>query len=159
MSWVLPLNEIDTIDNEKVGQTRETRVEFFPKEYSNLIFALSSLIALSAIYAFYKKKYDIFLLCVLILITSLDHWRDPQYGFRRDLDVFVVCVGFVYLFYLGIIRKVKSRSFWACFILVVVLFPLSWHFYYQGHMLLSTISHCVLHICGNMSVILFCSVI
>jgi hypothetical protein len=157
MSWGLPLNEIDTIDNEKVERTREPRVEFFPKEQSNVIFAFSFLIGLSAIYAFYKKQYDIFLVSILIFITSLDHWRDPQYGFRRNLDIFVVSAGFVYLCIRAIIRKIKSRLFWFSFIAVILSFYISWHLYYQGHVWLSTISHCILHICGNMSVILFCS--
>ena len=98
------------------------RKEFLPKEQSNVIFALSFLIGLTAIFAFYKKRYDLSLICVVVLITSLVHWNDPQYGFRRNLDIFAVCIGFVYLVYLGIIRKVRSFLFWFCLIAVVVLY-------------------------------------
>ena len=156
MSWGLPLNDIDTIDNEKVERTREPRKEFLPKEQSNVIFAFSFLIVLTAMYAFYKKRYDLSLICVIVLITSLVHWNDPQYGFRRNLDIFAVCMGFLYLVYLGIIRKIKSRLLWFCLIAIVVLFQLGRVLNDHGYIWLSTILHCILHICGNISVILLC---
>jgi len=131
-------------------------VPFLPKDQSDILFWLSLLIGVTAIYAFHKKQYDAGVLCIIILLTSLNHWRDPKFGFRRNVDMFVVCVGFIYLFVRAIILKINSLLFWICYVAVVLLFPASWYLHNRGHVWLSTFLHCGLHLCGNASVVIFC---
>jgi hypothetical protein len=131
--------------------------ELLPKEYANVIFYVSFLIAITAIYALSKKYYDIFVFCVLALLTSLNHWRDARFGFRRNIDMLVVNIGFIYLFIRAIILRVKSRLFWFLYFMVVLCYPVTWYLCYKEHMWMSTFVHCVLHLCGNSSVVIFCS--
>lgn len=133
-------------------------VPFLPKNQSDLLFWISFLIGFTAIYAFIKKKYDIFVICIIVFITSLNHWRDPMFGFRRNIDMFAVCSGFIYVFVRAIILKIDSPLFWICYITVVLTFPLGWYIYNQGYLWESTYIHCLLHLCGNTSVVLFCSI-
>ena len=130
--------------------------EFLPKDQANILFVLSFLILFTAIYAFSKKSYDVFVFCVLVFLTSINHWRDPQFGFRRNVDMFVVNLGFIYLFLRAIILGIDSILFWTCFALVAICFAATWHLYHQGHIWMSTLVHCVLHFCGNYTVILYC---
>lgn len=131
---------------------------FIPKEHSDLLFYFSFLIGVTAIYAFYKKKYDAFFLCVLITLTSLNHWKHPTFGINRNIDVVLVCFAVIYIFVRAIMVKIKSLLFWSCFILGLALYSFSWYLYYNGNMWLSTLSHCGFHICGNTAMVLYCGV-
>ena len=132
--------------------------EFLPKDQSNLLFEVSFLIAFTAAYAFIKKKYDLGVVCVLILVTSLIHWSDPKFGIKRNIDIIVVVCGFLYIFARAIILKIESPLFWISLISVFTLFPISWYLSDIGYVWLSTLVHCCLHICGNLSGVLFCTV-
>ena len=132
--------------------------EFLPKEQTNLLFAISCLIGFTAAYAFIRKKYDLGVVCVLILVSSLIHWSDPKFGIKRDIDVSIVTLGFLYIFARAVILKIESPLFWISLISVVILFPVSWYFLDVGHVWLSTLIHCCLHICGNLSAVLLCAI-
>ena len=129
-----------------------------PKEQSDTLFWISFLIGFTAIYAFNKKKYDIFVICVIVLITSLNHWRDPKFGFRRNIDILAVLFGFFYIFARAIIMKITSPLFWICYIAVVFLYPFGWYVKDHGYIWGSACVHCLLHLCGNASVVLFCGI-
>lgn len=131
--------------------------EFLPKDQANIIFAISFLIIFTSIYAFSKKYYDVAFFCILAFVTSINHWRDAQFGFRRNVDMLVVNIGFIYLFIRAIILGIKSVLFWFFFLAVGICFVATWHLYLQGHIWMSTLVHCVLHLCGNSTVVLFCS--
>jgi hypothetical protein len=131
---------------------------FLPKEQSYVIFYFSLLLGVSAIYAIYKKKYDAAAVCVLIVLTSLNHWKHPTFGLNRNLDMVLVCLAILYIFVRAIILKIRSLLFWTLFILGLALYPYGWYLYYTGNTWLSTASHCVLHICGNSSIILYSSI-
>ena len=150
-AWTYSSNNAPTKKDDSDG------AELVPKENANVIFYMSFLIAITAIYALSKKYYDIFVFCFLALLTSLNHWRDARFGFRRNVDMLVVNIGFIYLFVRAIILRVKSWLFWICYFMVVLCYPIGWYLLYQGHIWMSTLVHCVLHLCGNSTVVLFCS--
>lgn len=129
-----------------------------PKYCSELLFWLSFLLLFTAAYAFIKKNYDTFVICILIFITSLNFWRDPKFGFRRNIDMVVVCLGFIYVLVRAIILKVKSPLFWTSCIAIMLLFPTSLILHENEHIVLSTFAHGCLHLCGNVLVILLCGV-
>lgn len=131
--------------------------EFLPKDQANIIFAISFLIIFTSIYAFSKKYYDVVFFCILAFFTSINHWHDAQFGFRRNVDMLVVNVGFAYIFIRAIILGIKSVLFWFFFLAVGICFVATMHLYHQGHVWMSTLVHCVLHLCGNSTVVLFCS--
>lgn len=144
--------------NELPPLEDDAEKSFLPKDQSDLLFWTSFLILFTAIYAFIKRKYDISAFCFLVFITSLNHWRDPQFGFRRNLDVAAVCLGFMYIFLRAILINVRSLVFWTCYLVVVLLFGVGWNIYDMGYVWESTYSHCLLHFFGNVAVVLFCGI-
>ena len=143
--------------DEPEEKTQEQTGEFLPKEQANVIFATSFLILFTAMYAFYKSYYDVAFMCILVFATSINHWRDPQFGFRRNVDMVAVIVGFAYLFVRAIMLGIQSILFWACFAAVGICFAGTWHLYHQGHVWMSTLVHCILHLFGNSAVWIYCS--
>lgn len=135
----------------------ENDTPILQKDHSDILFWTSFLILFSSFYAFSKRRFDAFVICILIFATSLNYWRDPKYGFRRDLDVFVVWSGIFYLFICAIINKVWSPLFWFFYVSTLLLFPIGWYIYNQGYVRLSVLLHCLFHLCGNLSVVIFCS--
>ena len=131
---------------------------FIPKEQSNLLFYFSFFIFFAGIYAIYKKKYDAVVFCILITLTSLNHWKHPIFGLNRNLDMIIVILAIIYIFVRAIIFKIKSLLFWTFFILGISLYPYGWYLYFNNQIWLSTLSHCVIHICGSASMVLYCNI-
>ena len=134
----------------------EIEPPLLPKEHSDVLFTISFLILFTTIYAFSKQKYDIAVICFIVFFTSLNHWRSPKFGFRRNVDLVAVISGFLYIFVRAIVLDIKSLIFWGFYLAVVFLFPLGWYVQDQGYIWEATYVHCMLHLCGNTAVILFC---
>ena len=128
-----------------------------PKEYADILFWISFLIGFTAIYALIKKKYDISVICFVIFITSLNYWREPKTGFRRNIDIVAVILGFIYLFSRAIMLNIQSLVFWICCTAVMLTYAMSWVSYGYGYVFESTIVHCLVHLFGNATAILYCS--
>jgi len=129
-----------------------------PKEQSDILFALSFLISVTAIYALVKKQYDIAVITFAGFLTSINHWNDPKLGFVRNVDLFVVFGGFAYLCWRANTLNITSSAFWLCLVMVFLLYLVGSHLYEDGYVWLSTLAHCVLHIFGNGAIVLFCGV-
>jgi len=127
-----------------------------PKEHSEVLFWISFLIFFTTIYAFSKQKYDISVICFLIFLTSINHWRDPRFGFRRNIDMVAVGLGFLYILVRAILLNIHSILFWVFYLVVVILYPLGWYVQGLGYIWESTYIHGLLHLCGNSAVVLFC---
>lgn len=128
-----------------------------PKVQSDILVWISFLLLFSAAYALLKRQYDIAALTLLCFFTSINYWADPQYGFRRDLDRIVVGIGFCYLAFKAKLIHLKNNLFWACLLGVCAFYVMGWYIYLLGHIWPSTLLHCGVHLCGNASIVLFCS--
>ena len=61
---------------------------------------LASFFALPSIFlAFILQLYRCCFVSFSVFLSSINYWRMPRYGFRRQLDVFIVVLGFWYQFY------------------------------------------------------------
>jgi hypothetical protein len=129
-----------------------------PKEQSQILFALSFGIAITAMYALVKKQYDIAVICFAGFLTSINFWNDPKYGFARSLDILVITGGFTYLCWRAVTQNVTSYAFWLCFFMFILLYLIGHHLYDQGYIWLSTLTHCGVHLFGNGTFVLFCSI-
>ena len=128
-----------------------------PKEQADTLFYISFLIAFTSAYTLYKRKYDLFVLSVLVLITSLNHWRDPQIGFRRNIDIAIVWICTIYVFIIAVfVKRIKSVVFWVFYFTAAFSFWVSWYLFVNGYIWHSTLTHCILHVCSNASIMLVC---
>ena len=63
-----------------------------PPQYSSRILRISSLTLTSICAAYYNELPINFVLASTVLFTSINYWRNPTFGFRRNVDI-VCAVG------------------------------------------------------------------
>jgi hypothetical protein len=72
-------------------------------EYSKFLFYTSFLIGLSCIISIYFNDTYITMYFLLLFLSSINFWRKPEYGLRRNIDLLLVKCGVIcglYLIYL-----------------------------------------------------------
>jgi len=120
-----------------------------PRHYYYL--TVTSNFTLFSIYYSYKFGFYISTtLCTLVLLTSLNYWRYPLPGFRRNLDCFVVRIS------LGVqsILMIHQENF----IIYALINILAYLFYKHGQYLRklnmlnqSVFCHSMLHLLANVA--------
>ena len=70
----------------------------FRHEHTKYLFYSSFLIGISSLVCFYYKDYPTFFLMSLLFLTSIHHWNNPSYGWKRTLDMVVCKVLALYLY-------------------------------------------------------------
>jgi hypothetical protein len=126
-----------------------------PKEYANRILYTASLCILSMIVAYKCRLYDCMFVVFLVFVSSINYWRNPVYGFSRNIDISIVIFSFVYL----LIRSFRCKYqlyYIICMFLAILSFITSYHFYEKKDYDSTSLFHVYLHILSNVSnVILF----
>lgn len=120
------------------------------KKETNYIYwtAWSSLLGGSIQYFYYNTPgmayatYSVFL-------TSLLYWRNPTYGWRRNLDM--TTVGCALMYYIANSYGNPNAGWYYGFTsLGVASFLVSWLYHIQGKTLEGAYCHCMVHIFANM---------
>jgi hypothetical protein len=70
-----------------------------PYKYSKYLFASSFLMSGTALVTLYYDDGVTSLYYFLLFLTSINFWRRPEHGFRRQLDQLLVYSGCLYVFY------------------------------------------------------------
>lgn len=65
-------------------------------DYSKFLFFSSFSMAVSAFIAYIMNDTYITAYLLLLFLTSINHWRKPEYGLRRNIDLTVVSFGVCY---------------------------------------------------------------
>jgi hypothetical protein len=89
---------------------------------SKWLWRSSWLHASSMLVAVFVGMYDLALFSTLVLITSLNYWRDPDYGWRRYLDIVCVQISCWWLAFRNLDALEPNRT--AGFILGAITFLL-----------------------------------
>jgi len=71
------------------------------KEQYTLIYKFSYLSLISSIYATYNNHYHLAICPGSIFITSIYYWKNPDYSYRRYLDMVVVKTSIIYQYYMS----------------------------------------------------------
>ena len=69
-----------------------------PNKISDYLLCTSILIGLTALITFYNKDYITSILVFSLFLTSINFWRNPQYGIRRTIDMTlckIICLFFL----------------------------------------------------------------
>ncbi len=119
-----------------------------PKSHANYLFYSSCSFAITSLYGVYKKEYIKSLGVFLIFTSSINYWRNPVHGLRRNVDI----VSSI----LGILINVQNsnehprRLYLILFLFFGLLFyPVG--FYFQDKSIhLSTLCHSLIHIICNL---------
>jgi hypothetical protein len=67
-------------------------------DYSKYLFYSSFSIGASSIVSAYYKDYVTFLFMFMLYLTSINYWYKPDYGLRRDIDMFLCKVINIYFY-------------------------------------------------------------
>jgi hypothetical protein len=69
------------------------------KKYSIFLFYSSFCMLFASIIAYIMDDKYITMFLIIVFLTSINHWRRPEYGLRRNIDLLIVyiCVGYTVL--------------------------------------------------------------
>ena len=127
----------------------------FQPRHSRILFAASWLFLLSGLYAAYQGHYDLAIGPTGIFATSINYWRHPIHGWRRNLDILIVWIATFYQLTRALTAQ-HGRIFYAGYAIAFTCYPISNHYLSQGRHIESVTLHTLLHIFSNISsIILF----
>jgi len=116
-----------------------------PLKYSKYLLRTSTLTISCVIFSYINNLYTISYLSALLLLTSINYWRYPVYGLRRNIDICTVFITILYHLY-----YFHKNDYYLCIVLnTLLLYPISLYYGYKKNYSLSVFCHSMLHICGN----------
>lgn len=119
-----------------------------PKPHSRYMCLISICNIISASYAVKQELIHLTIGPFGIFLTSINYWRKPVYGFRRNFDIFYTVMSLLY----HILCSIKMQSaFMYCSIMTIacLCWPLSWYMYNKKYFWSATIIHSLIHVIGN----------
>lgn len=127
------------------------------KQYSSILLKSSFLFAITSLCGLYLYLYhnmeavDVLINNTMLFFSSINYWRKPVYGFRRNFDIGIVILNFVYnpysVFHYSWIYIVLSLMFW-----VVVFYVFSNFLHYYNYCKIGTFCHVLVHLCGVLAI-------
>ena len=106
-------------------------------------------------YSFTKSNNIYTFIYLSIWLSSINYWRKPEYGFRRNLDMFCVCTGFLYQNYLIYNYCYYAQPYYICMCIGLSCYYLS--NYFIEFPIISSYLHCCFHLFANLaSIVLIC---
>ena len=101
------MNTNNTILNElteEIEQTKQTikNESLVEKTHGKILWISSFSFGLNSIYGYYNYLYhnmefnEIIFANTILFLTSINYWRNPKYGLRRNIDIIVAVINFCY---------------------------------------------------------------
>jgi hypothetical protein len=121
-----------------------------------ILWKTSFLSLISFATACYNKKYYCSLIPLIVFFTSINHWRKPEYSWRRNIDLFCVRTGLV----VNLIVAYNSQNYKLFYPVVFAAsscYPISIFLNKRKKIWASVYVHVCLHILGNASCIILYS--
>jgi hypothetical protein len=127
--------------------------------YSQYLYYTSFLIGASSLVSLYYGDYVTFLFMFILFLSSIKFWRKPDYGFIRNLDMFICKCVIVYFFLnsciyqdeisrgMIVISILNGIIFYICEIICYFIKSAKWIIFHMGlHIHLSFVTPFVLYI-------------
>ena len=124
-----------------------------PKKHAMLIWKVSWCSMISALYAIYQQHYSLCIVPAGVLITSLNYWRHPIYGWRRNCDISYVCASVIYQSIIAYNMK-YAIPYYLCTGVAIAFYPIGRAITNKWH---ATYAHCAIHIIANIANIILYS--
>jgi hypothetical protein len=139
------------MENQNIVSQMENQ-NILDNNYSKTFIKLSSLTFLSGIIATYYEKYDMAFLVYLAMFNTINYWRKPIYGLRRNFDIFVIVSGQMYHMYHS--SDYELCHYYYFFTLLSFLsFPIGWYYHINKNILYGYYLHILLTIFTNFGLI------
>ncbi len=90
---------------------------YFPlcKDYSKFLLSSSWLMSLTILISYLMEDWNTLFFELMLLFTSVNYWRDATYGFRRNIDMFVVIITSCYFIIESVKRQPATNLVIICF--------------------------------------------
>jgi hypothetical protein len=125
-----------------------------PREYARWLWWSSWMTGVSALSALLFNLYDLSMLAILVLGTSLNYWRHPDYGYRRYLDIASVQIALWWTAFRSVDATEPHRTVGLVFGVVLCIAFVASVYMRQRDVVLSTILHVFVHFFGNLGSII-----
>ena len=146
----------------KMSDICETNLEndcIMKREYYSYIYRVSFLSFLSSIYAIYCDCYDLAVVPGGVFLTSVNYWRRPTYGWRRNLDMGYVASALIYqnyhayhaYYYMMNLDQSFALLYLALMLFGIGCYPASIYLHKKKDIWGSTYVHCLLHVVANIA--------
>ncbi len=101
-------------------------------EYSKYLYYSSFLIGASSFVSLYYKDYVTFLFMFMLWLTSINYWYKPDFGIRRDIDMYLCKIVNFYFFAmtLSVYEEYHNQVFINLFYNAFFLFLIELLFYH-----------------------------
>ena len=136
-----------TLSNAPSDQPSDqpTEYQLLPANHCKFLRTMSIFTFMSALYGLKKKQYIMASCPFIAVFTSLNYWRKPEYGVRRNIDIAAVITG-VSLYYYTSFKTNQQGMYGTTMCICGGLYGLSWCLYNKGYNWLSTISHGAIYV-------------
>jgi len=115
---------------------------------SKCIWRVSFVSMLSCSYAIYRGHYDLAIVPGGVFMTSINYWRLPTYGWRRNLDIGCVYGALIYQ-NIRAYKMTTAAPYYHLIGIASLLYPINIYLYKKKCYWWSTYVHCMLHIIAN----------
>jgi hypothetical protein len=118
--------------------------------HHNYLVATSHLSLFSAAYA-YRNHNQLWIIPAGVYLNSVNYWRKPTMGWRRNIDILYALHGLVYTSVVAYQLPVFLTWYFLLTFLSIVAYPTSIYFYSRKRYVISTFIHSLIHILANIA--------
>lgn len=97
----------------------KTTKQVTSKSCARYIYTTAWLFLLSSIYALYRRYYDVSAVAFILFVSSILYWNHPLYDWRRNVDIVIAVLAWLYLVYKAF--AAKRRNMILIFAILIVL--------------------------------------
>lgn len=114
-------------------------------DYNGYIYYTAWISLFSSLYGFHRGHSDLALLQGLAFLTSVNYWRNPVFGCRRNTDISVVLIVVSY-HSLYALTSENGNEFYKFLSYGMISYALSWYCIFNKRFMLSAYLHNCIHI-------------
>ena len=133
-----------------IMSNNSTRLILEP-HHSRLLSRISWLLIISVVVAVRNQRMDCAIAASSLMLTSINYWRNPVLGWRRNLDILVAFGGFTYQVVI-VAACAPAKNLYLLSVVICLWCYL--RALYCGRVLGDPATavgwHCAIHICGNL---------
>jgi hypothetical protein len=94
------------------------------KDQPRILLYTSCLTSFSVYYSYINNYTLVCIATSSLLLTSINHWRKPEYSFRRKLDIFAILINFP-IELICFRRSKKYKEYLGLIFLACLCYPIS----------------------------------
>ena len=104
--------------------------EVLPFKYSRWLLLSSACLLIPPIASFQLERYDSGMIYSIVYMSAVNYWRKPIYVLRRDIDIIVVRINFIYATVKGIHKYGMLTHHWNLPMFIIMIIHLLLIYYY-----------------------------